>query len=137
LDLINCHATATVLGDPVEVGALKKLLGTSVEAFNRGDLVDDLSKIDLNLVRKPHLNCLKGHQGHLVGAAGCSEIAVNIKGIVENLALGTANLHNPIDSDLNFIRHGQHVKKEMNRIIKVALGFGANNSCLALEKFRD
>jgi len=67
-----------------------------------------------------------------VGTAGCTEIAINIKGLQEDVALGTVNLHTPIDSDLNFIKHGNHINKPMNNIIKVALGFGANNSCIAL-----
>ena len=43
----------------------------------------------------------------------------------------TAHLQNPVDKDLHFPLYGHNQHKTINRFIKVAVGFGANNAAVA------
>jgi len=58
-----------------------------------------------------------------------------IKAINEGIAPGIANLKNPVDNEMNFVFGGQNQKKEINRAMKVAVGFGANNAAIAFKKY--
>lgn len=58
-----------------------------------------------------------------------------IKAINEGIAPGIANLKNPVDDDLNFIYGGENKHMEINRAMKVAVGFGANNAAIAFKKY--
>mmetsp|Transcript_42965 Transcript_42965/g.41331 ORF Transcript_42965/g.41331 Transcript_42965/m.41331 type:complete len:117 (+) Transcript_42965:964-1314(+) len=90
---------------------------------------------DLTNLQNTSVNALKGYFGHMIMAAGATELAMNIRAMNDNIALATANLEDPIDSNLNFVMGGQHQKKDINRFVKIGLGFGANNSAMAFQKY--
>lgn len=50
---------------------------------------------------------------------------------------GIANLKNPVDDELNFGRDHEVMEREsIDRIVKIAVGFGANNAAIAFEKIK-
>jgi 3-oxoacyl-[acyl-carrier-protein] synthase II len=57
INIVNLHATGTVMGDINEVGAVREMFGTS---------------------KNTHVNFTKGHIGHSMGAAGALELAGNL-----------------------------------------------------------
>jgi 3-oxoacyl-[acyl-carrier-protein] synthase II len=57
IDIVNLHATGTVMGDVNEVKAVKEMFGGN---------------------GKTHVNFTKGHIGHSMGAAGAIELAGNL-----------------------------------------------------------
>ena len=73
--------------------------------------------------------------GHLNLASGATEMGFCIKAINEGIAPGIANLRNPVDPDLNFVYGGHNQHMTINKAIKVAVGFGANNAALAFKKY--
>jgi len=67
-------------------------------------------------------------------AAGSVELAFTVQAMLENTVPGTVNLQDPIDKDLNFAKHGKHEKKDIEKVVKISLGFGDNTVALALYK---
>ena len=57
IDIVNLHATGTVMGDVNELGAVRELFSSS---------------------KNTHVNFTKGHIGHSMGAAGALELAGNL-----------------------------------------------------------
>lgn len=53
----------------------------------------------------------------------------------EGIAPGICNLLNPVDPELNFVFGGKNQHKKIDKMIKVAVGFGANNAALAFKKY--
>lgn len=99
IDIVNLHATGTVMGDINEVAAVREVFGASSST---------------------HINFTKGHIGHSMGAAGALELAgnlpsfedgmvhpgVNVEEVdekchMENLVLNQAIEANTIDVILN------------------------------------
>jgi len=103
------------------------------------DLLEDrfATPEDLNFAHldKTVVNSLKGYFGHMILSAGSTELVVTLRAMMDNIALATVNLESPIDNDLCLPTTGQHQKREVNRVCKIALGFGANNSILAAKKY--
>ena len=116
IDYINAHGTSTPLGDEIELGAIERLLGDSVEG-----------KV---------MSSTKSAIGHLLGAAGSVEAAFTALAIRDQIAPPTINLDNPsVETRLDLV---PHVAKPMR--IDVALsnsfGFGGTNASLVLAKVR-
>jgi 3-oxoacyl-[acyl-carrier-protein] synthase II len=64
VDIVNLHATGTVMGDVNEVAAVK-------EVFSKSE--------------KTYINFTKGHIGHSMGAAGALELAGNIPSLEDGM----------------------------------------------------
>ena len=72
IDYINAHGTSTPLGDMIELGAVKRLMG------------DDLSGASMSST--------KSSIGHLLGAAGAVEAIYSVLAIRDNVVPPTLNL---------------------------------------------
>ncbi len=113
---INAHATATPIGDPVEVTAIRRLFK---------------SRADRILV-----NATKSMIGHTLGAAGA------VGGIACTLALQTGLVHPTINYDDPdpACELGGLSTEVQERPLEVALlnafGFGSNNAVVVLKKWR-
>jgi 3-oxoacyl-(acyl-carrier-protein) synthase len=68
-------------------------------------------------------------------ASGATEAGLCIKAMIEGIAPGICNLKNPVDPEMNFVFGGENQHKEINKMVKVAVGFGANNAALAFKKY--
>jgi 3-oxoacyl-[acyl-carrier-protein] synthase II len=114
LDYVNAHGTSTPAGDPVEVSAIRQLVGDERAAELR-------------------VSSTKSMHGHGMGAAGGFEAVLTALAIREGAIPPTINLDNldpacaGVDHVANEARHGP---------VRVALsnsfGFGGHNAVLAM-----
>ncbi|MDH7446741.1 beta-ketoacyl synthase N-terminal-like domain-containing protein [Aquimarina sp. 2201CG14-23] len=110
IDYITAHGTATPYNDEMEA-----------IAFNRVGLQD------------VPLNSLKGYYGHTLGASALIEIIVARHCLLNNelfASLGFEALG--VSESINVI--AKNHKKELNRVLKTASGFGGCNVALIIEK---
>jgi len=116
LDYINAHGTSTPVGDPIEFGAVKRLLGDAAD--------------------KVAMSSTKSSIGHLLGAAGAVEAIFCIKAINEGVVPPTLNLHERAEG-CDGIDLVPLVAKE--RKVKAALsnsfGFGGTNASLVVREY--
>jgi 3-oxoacyl-[acyl-carrier-protein] synthase II len=106
---VNCHATATSVGDVAETVAVKKAIGDH-----------------------PVLTAPKGSLGHLLGAAGAVEAITTILSVREGLVPPTANLEE-LDPDVTLdVVAGDARKVTLDAAISDSFGFGGHNVCLAI-----
>ncbi|MBR4753129.1 MAG: beta-ketoacyl-[Thermoguttaceae bacterium] len=71
IDIVNTHATATVAGDALEIGALRSVFGES---------------------KKTYVNNTKSFIGHAMGAAGVLELAGNLPSFNDGVVHPTINV---------------------------------------------
>lgn len=111
IDYINAHGTSTPVGDEIELGAVKRLLGEHTA--------------------RVAMSSTKSSIGHLLGAAGAVEAIYSIKAMQTGLLPPTLNLTNPspVASGINLVP-----LKTQEKAVKVALsnsfGFGGTNASL-------
>ena len=109
VDYINAHGTSTILGDQIELNAIKRLF-----------------KNNINLP----VSSTKSSIGHLLGAAGSVEAIFSILTIKNQTIPATLNLENPIDSgNINLIAK-EPLKKNINVALSNSFGFGGTNTAL-------
>lgn len=115
IDYINTHGTSTVIGDPLELQAIKTLFGT-----------------------KPFISSTKGNTGHLLGAAGAVEAVYSILMMNNGLIPATANLTDPVDeADKLRLVMGQAQETDLSFVLSNSFGFGGANGTLIFKKVRD
>jgi acyl transferase domain-containing protein len=85
VDFVECHGTGTPLGDPIEVGALKNVLGAGRDAS-----------------QKVVLGAVKSNIGHLEGAAG-------VAGLIKSVF---ALRHKTMPPNLHFQQLNPHIDLE-------------------------
>ena len=117
VDYINAHATSTIVGDIVEVVAIKRVFG---DRAKKGNLP---------------ISSTKSMHGHLLGATGAVEATACIMALQTNILPPTTNLDNPDPQcDLDFIPHKARKVKDLNVVISNSFGFGGHNACLVFKK---
>lgn len=79
VDMINGHATATKIGDPVEAEAIKSVLATPYLSMLRDEKFEEKSLYDKSNLKNTVITAYKGHMGHLNLASGATETAFIIK----------------------------------------------------------
>jgi 3-oxoacyl-[acyl-carrier-protein] synthase II len=112
IDYINAHGTSTPAGDPIEVFAVKRVLG-------------DHS-------RRVMMSSTKSMTGHLLGAAGGLEAVVTALTIRHGVVPPTINLdcQDP-QCDLDFVPH--HAREiPVRTALSNSFGFGGHNVTLAM-----
>jgi 3-oxoacyl-[acyl-carrier-protein] synthase II len=113
VDYINAHGTSTPTGDPIEVFAVKRVLGSHAS--------------------RVMMSSTKSMTGHLLGAAGGLEAAVTALVIQRGVVPPTINLETQDSQcDLDFV---PNVAREVR--VRTALsnsfGFGGHNVTLAMK----
>src|SRR3954466_12447158 len=78
IDYINAHGTSTPLGDELELGAVRRLLGDAIQTVS--------------------MSSTKSMIGHLLGGAGAVESIFCILAIRDQIVPPTINLDNPSES---------------------------------------
>ncbi|HUV30909.1 MAG TPA: beta-ketoacyl-ACP synthase II [Acidobacteriota bacterium] len=112
IDYVNTHGTSTILGDIVEIKAIKAVLGE-------------------HAARVP-CNSTKSMTGHLLGAAGAVELVTTFKSIEHNMLHPTINLDDPDpECDLDIV---PNIKRQwtVNYALSNSFGFGGHNVTLAV-----
>lgn len=117
VDYINAHATSTIVGDVVEVVAIKRVFGDYAKA----------GKLPVSSTKSMH--------GHLLGATGAIEAIACVMALQTNTLPPTINLDNPDPQcDLDFVPHKARKVKDLNLVISNSFGFGGHNACLVFKK---
>jgi 3-oxoacyl-[acyl-carrier-protein] synthase II len=113
LGYVNAHATSTPVGDPVELKALRKLLGEAAP--------------------KTSISSTKSSIGHLLGAAGSVEAIFTALALRDQVAPATLNLHDAEETGLDLVplRPKQRV---IEHALSNAFGFGGTNAALVLSR---
>ena len=107
---INAHATATPLGDPAEVVAIKSVFGSRAYEIP--------------------VNATKSMTGHLLGAAGAVEAIATIMTIKEGILHPTINYEHPDpECDLDCVPNEAR-RTQVDIALSNSFGFGGQNACL-------
>jgi 3-oxoacyl-[acyl-carrier-protein] synthase II len=116
IDYINAHGTSTPMGDLIEFGAVKRILG------------DNWNKVSMSST--------KSAIGHLLGAAGSVEAIFSILAIRDQIVPPTLNLNDPEEATAGFdlVPHKPKERK-VDVIMSNSFGFGGTNVCLIAKKF--
>ena len=113
LDYINAHATSTPVGDPMEVAAVRSVVGNTVSRLS--------------------MSSTKSATGHLLGAAGAVEAIFTVLALRDQVAPPTLNLHEPCEPDFDFVPL-QAKPRSMRYALSNSFGFGGTNAALVLAK---
>lgn len=113
INYINTHGTATPVGDPIEIEAIKN-------AF-----------YDTN--REVIINSTKSMTGHMIGATGAVELIFSTQMMEKKFISPNVNLDNVEDSCAwaNLPKQAINGVK-IKHAIKNSLGFGGTNSCVVI-----
>ncbi|NIN69077.1 MAG: beta-ketoacyl-ACP synthase II [Anaerolineae bacterium] len=110
IQYINAHATATPIGDPAEVVAIKKVFGPRAYEIP--------------------VNATKSMIGHLLGAAGTVEAIATIMTMQDGILHPTINYETPDPAcDLDCVPNKAR-KAHVDIAISNSFGFGGQNGCL-------
>ena len=104
---INAHGTATVVGDVVELNAIKSVFGT----------------------QSPYISSTKGATGHMMGAGGITEVIACLQACREGILPPTLHLNEP-DPHCEGIPviANQAVRSPVRYAMSNAFGFGGQNT---------
>lgn len=113
LGYLNAHATSTPVGDPIELAAVKKLVGS------------DTGRLPMSST--------KSATGHLLGAAGAVEAIFTVLSLRDQVAPPTLNLHTPAEAGFNLVplQAQQHA---IDFALSNSFGFGGTNAALVVGK---
>ncbi len=117
VDHINCHGTATPLGDVAETVAIKAVSGE--QAY------------------EVPVTANKSMLGHGLGAAGAMETLACLLTIRDNQIPPTTNLDHPDpECDLDYVPHTARPAR-VDVVLKNSFGMGNQNACLVLTRLAD
>lgn len=111
---LNAHATSSVLGDRVELDAVKRVFGRRIK----------------NVM----INATKGLTGHCLQAAGVVEAAATLIQLRNGFLHPNLNLEQPIDDECQFVGP-LACEKRIEVAISNGFGFGGINTSLVIKRF--
>ncbi|MGC8954870.1 MAG: beta-ketoacyl-ACP synthase II [Fervidobacterium sp.] len=114
IDYVNCHATSTPAGDEVELKAIEKVFGEHA--------------------KKLYINSTKTLMGHLLGAAGATELIGSIIQMNGNFVHGMPNLEE-LDGPEYLNIPKQTASATIRNFVKNSFGFGGHNASLVVGKY--
>jgi len=115
IDYISAHGTGTTENDKVETLAVKLVFG------------DAAPKVPMSSV--------KSMLGHLIAAAGSTELATCVLAIRDQILPPTINLDTPDpECDLDYVPN-QARKAEVEVCLSNSFGFGGQNDSLVVRRF--
>ena len=133
MEVISTQGSGPVLGCKVEIEAIKSILATPFEDLKQKKFAE--GPYDAETFKNTLITGQKGQVGHLNFLSGITELVFMVKAMDEGVVPFIYGLEEPIDDQLNFVRHGDLKKKNFTKMMKFAMGFGGNMSSVALEKY--
>lgn len=116
IDYVNAHGTSTVVNDKTETLACKQVFGSQSQ--------------------KIPISSTKSMMGHLIAAAGATEVIVCLMAIRDQVLPPTINYETPDPlCDLDYVPNESRPAK-CNIAINNSFGFGGQNVTLALSKYQ-
>lgn len=116
IDYINAHGTATAVNDIVETQAIKKVFG--------------------NMAYKIPVSSTKSMHGHLMGAAGVTELVAAILSIKNQAIPPTANLTIPDpECDLDYVPGSGRTGIRIRNVMSNSFAFGGNNAVIVARAY--
>ncbi|WP_254473523.1 beta-ketoacyl-ACP synthase I [Bartonella sp. B1098] len=116
IDYINPHATATPVGDPPEIEAIRRIFGA-------GD-------------RCPPISATKSLTGHSLGAAGVHEAIYTLLMMNHNFICESAHIEelDPAFADMPIVRERRD-HQQLNTVLSNTFGFGGTNATLVFQRY--
>jgi 3-oxoacyl-[acyl-carrier-protein] synthase II len=113
IDYINAHGTSTPLGDELELGSVKRLLG--------------------NAIANVSMSSTKSAIGHLLGGAGAVESIFCILALRDQIVPPTLNLDDPEEScaGVDLVPH-KAKDRSVRAVLNNSFGFGGTNASLIM-----
>ncbi len=116
IQYINTHGTATPVGDPVEMDAIKQVFNASHDVY---------------------INSTKSMTGHMIGAAGAVEAIFSMLMMEHSFISPTANLENP-EEDFAWANLPTKTVEQVkiDYALSNSFGFGGSNVCLIFSSWK-
>lgn len=109
IDLVNCHASSTIVGDISEARGVRSILNNkhtydNLEALKNANpvAIDQEKDIDLNISNRTLISALKGNIAHSQLVAGAVESVLMIKSFETDIVPKIRNLTEPCLEGLNY-----------------------------------
>ena len=117
IDYISAHGTGTSENDKIETLVIKTVFGE--QAY------------------KTPISSVKSMLGHLIAAAGATELITCVTAIRDNILPPTTNLNNPApECDLDYIPNEPR-KADVNICMSNSFGFGGQNNTIIIKRYED
>jgi len=115
IDYVNAHGTSTTVNDKVETRSCKEVFGENA----------------------PPVSSTKSMMGHLIAAAGVTELIVCMMAIRDNVLPPTINYENPDpELDLDYVPNEAR-EAECNICLNNSFGFGGQNITVIVGQYND
>ena len=115
IDYVNAHGTSTPLGDEIELGAVRRLFGSSANRLS--------------------MSSTKSSIGHLLGAAGAVEAIFCLLAMRDQIVPPTLNLDNPSENcqGMDLVPHTAK-ERPVRAVMSNSFGFGGTNASVIFKK---
>ncbi|GAA5104858.1 beta-ketoacyl-ACP synthase I [Bartonella jaculi] len=116
IDYINPHATATPVGDPPEIEAIRRIFGAGDQC--------------------PPISATKSLTGHSLGAAGVQEAIYTLLMMNHNFICESAHIEelDPAFADMPIVRKRRD-HQQLNTVLSNTFGFGGTNATLVFQRY--